>query len=292
MHAYCKKKPSKLWHTLLDDSRQPTSSNSRPAIDKDTFTKAKEIDLLKSFKFKNEEQESSSVVQSSTADKSNLEISGDNLINKIKEEPVDYAFQNVKPREIVTKSTVRVDTHSRTAEKSNLEISADNLSIHNIKEERVDCELLYFKDANHNNHVTESTAQLDTHLSTAKKSTVRLKEDLISDRTKEEPADYEFQEVKHRKIVELDSPELSEILQTDDFGIRLRDYECSNCNSNVVEIVNTEQSNNDDFGIRSKFDKETTECFKCDPNLVGTIEGYNVFLNNANESVHHVTSSL
>jgi hypothetical protein len=38
-----------------------------------------------------------------------LEIRGDNLINKIEEEPVDYKFiefQNVKPGEIVTESTV------------------------------------------------------------------------------------------------------------------------------------------------------------------------------------------
>jgi hypothetical protein len=38
-----------------------------------------------------------------------LEIRGDNLINKIEEEPVDYEFtefQNVKPREIVTEITV------------------------------------------------------------------------------------------------------------------------------------------------------------------------------------------
>jgi hypothetical protein len=52
--------------------------------------------------------------------------------------------------------------------------------------------------------VTENTVQLNTHSSTAEKSTVRLKEDLISNDIKEEPFDYEFietQEVKHRKIV-------------------------------------------------------------------------------------------
>jgi hypothetical protein len=56
---------------------------------------------------------------------------------------------------------------------------------------------------NHNNNVTENTVQLNTHSSTAEKSTVRLKEDLISNDIKEEPFDYEFietQEVKHRKI--------------------------------------------------------------------------------------------
>jgi hypothetical protein len=70
------------------------------------------------------------LVHSSTAEKSNLEIRGDNLINKIKEKPVDYEFiefQNVKPREIVTENTVQLDTHSNTAEKSNLEIKGDNI---------------------------------------------------------------------------------------------------------------------------------------------------------------------
>jgi hypothetical protein len=64
--------------------------------------------------------------------------------------------------------------------------------INQIKEEHVDYELIYFQEAKHN-IVTESTAQLDTHSSTAEKSTVGLKEDSISDRVKEEPVDYEFQ---------------------------------------------------------------------------------------------------
>ena len=62
-HAYCKNKTtSELRNKLLDDSRQPTSSRFLPGMDMDTFTRAKEIDLLKSFKFQNEEQESNSVV--------------------------------------------------------------------------------------------------------------------------------------------------------------------------------------------------------------------------------------
>jgi hypothetical protein len=44
----------------------------------------------------------------------------------------------------------------------------------------VDYEFIDFQEANHNNNVTENTVQLNTHSSTAEKSTVRLKEDLIS----------------------------------------------------------------------------------------------------------------
>jgi len=79
--------------------------------------------------------------------------------------------------------------------------------------------------------------------------------------------------------------------------------EISNCNSNIAEnagmystqfsgIAETEQSNTDDFGIRLVFDEEKTKSSNSNPNIGGTIEGYKVFFNNLNESIHHVTSGL
>ena len=98
-----------------------------------------------------------------------MELRGDNsYTHSIKEEPVDYEFiefEAVKPREIVAKSTVHLDTHSSTAEKSNLEIRGDNSSTPNIKE-LVDYEFIDFQEANHNNNVIENTVQLNTHSST------------------------------------------------------------------------------------------------------------------------------
>jgi hypothetical protein len=60
------------------------------------------------------------------------------------------------------------------------------------------------------------------------------------------------------------------------------------------EIAETEQSNTDDFGIRLRFDEEKKEISNNNLNIHvgGTIEGYKVFLNNANESIDHVTSGL
>jgi DNA-dependent RNA polymerase auxiliary subunit epsilon len=65
----------------------------------------------------------------------------------------------------------------------------------------VDYEFIDFQEANHNNNVTENTVQLNTHSSTAEKSTVRLKEDLISNDIKEEPFDYEFIEKIQKSLV-------------------------------------------------------------------------------------------
>jgi hypothetical protein len=241
---------------------------------------------------------------------------GDNFINQFKEEPVDYEFidfQEANHNNNVTENTAQLDTHSSTAEKSTVRLKEDLIS-NDIKEEPFDYEFIETQEVKHRKIVTENTVQLDTHSSTGEKSTVRLKEDLISDRIKEEPADYEFQEVKHRKLAELDSSEFSEILQTeqtntDDFVIRLRcdevKTESSNCNSYVAEnadmystefseIAETEQSNTDDFGIRLRFDEEKKEISNNNLNIHvgGTIEGYKVFLNNANESIDHVTSGL
>ena len=310
-----------------------------------SFVPAKEIDSLKSFEFQKQVQESHSNqkdvpsiniftpllqptgdknvaentllldTHSRTTEKSNLEIRGDDSITHIKEEPVDHEFiefQEPSRKNSVTENTAQLDTHSSTAEKSTVRLKEDLIS-NDIKEEPFDYEFIETQEVKHRKIVTENTVQLDTHSSTGEKSTVRLKEDLISDRIKEESADYEFQEVKHRKLAELDSSEFSEILQTeqtntDDFVIRLRcdevKTESSNCNSYVAEnadkysefseIAETEQSNTDDFGIRLRFDEEKKEISNNNLNIHvgGTIEGYKVFLNNANESIDHVTSGL
>ena len=190
-----------------------------------SFVPAKEIDLLKSFEFQKQVQEphsnqkdvpSINIVtpllqptgdknvaentllldtHSSTTEKSNLEIRGEDSFTHIKEEPVVHEFiefQEASRKNSVTENTAQLDTDSSTAEKSNMVFRGDNF-INQIKEEPVDYELIYFQEAKHNNIVTENTAQLDIHLSTAEKTTVRLKEDSISDRIKEEPVDYEFQ---------------------------------------------------------------------------------------------------
>ena len=315
---------------IMTDTQKRFPQTSK-LLSNSSFVPAKEIDLLKSFEFQKQVQEPHSNqkdvpstniftpllqptgdknvaentllldTHSSTTEKSNLEIRGDDSFTHIKEEPVDHEFiefQEPSRKNSVTENTAQLDTDSSTAEKSNMVFKGDNF-INQFKEEPVDYEFIDFQEANHNNNVTENTAQLDTHSSTAEKSTVRLKEDLISNDIKEEPADYEFQEVKHRKLAELDSSEFSEILQTeqtntDEFVIRLRcdevKTESSNCNSYVAEnadmystefseIAETEQSNTDDFGIRLRFDEEKKEISNNNLNIHvgGTIEGYSVF---------------
>ena len=298
---------------LLDTHSSTTEKSNLETRGDDSFTHIKEEPVDHEFIEFQEPSRKNSVTEntaqldtdSSTAEKSNMVFMGDNFINQFKEEPVDYEFidfQEANHNNNVTENTAQLDTHSSTAEKSTVRLKEDLIS-NDIKEEPFDYEFIETQEVKHRKIVTENTVQLDTHSSTGEKSTVRLKEDLISDRIKEEPADYEFQEVKHRKLAELDSSEFSEILQTeqtntDDFVIRLRcdevKTESSNCNSYVAEIAETEQSNTDDFGIRLRFDEEKKEISNNNLNIHvgGTIEGYKVFLNNANESIDHVTSGL
>ena len=309
---------------LLDTHSSTTEKSNLETRGDDSFTHIKEEPVDHEFIEFQEPSRKNSVTEntaqldtdSSTAEKSNMVFRGDNFINQFKEEPVDYEFidfQEANHNNNVTENTAQLDTHSSTAEKSTVRLKEDLIS-NDIKEEPFDYEFIETQEVKHRKIVTENTVQLDTHSSTGEKSTVRLKEDLISDRIKEEPADYEFQEVKHRKLAELDSSEFSEILQTeqtntDDFVIRLRcdevKTESSNCNSYVAEnadmystefseIAETEQSNTDDFGIRLRFDEEKKEISNNNLNIHvgGTIEGYKVFLNNANESIDHVTSGL
>ena len=312
-------------NTLLLDTHSSTTEKSNLEIrGDDSFTHIKEEPVNHEFIEFQEPSRKNSVTEntaqldtdSSTAEKSNMVFKGDNFINHFKEEPVDYEFidfQEANHNNNVTENTVQLNTHSSTAEKSTVRLKEDLIS-NDIKEEPFDYEFIETQEVKHRKIVTENTVQLDTHSSTGEKSTVRLKEDSISDRIKEEPADYEFQEVKHRKLAELDSSEFSEILQTeqtntDEFVIRLRcdevKTESSNCNSYVAEnadmystvfseIAETEQSNTDDFGIRLRFDEEKKEISNNNLNIHvgGTIEGYKVFLNNANESIDHVTSGL
>jgi hypothetical protein len=66
---------------------------------------------------------------SNTAEKSNLEIKGDNSFTHIKEEPVDHEFiefEVVEPREIVTENTAcRLDETCCTMESDNNKIMTD-----------------------------------------------------------------------------------------------------------------------------------------------------------------------
>ena len=138
----------------------------------ETFIKTIELEVSKSFESQKDEQESNSALKdekftkiltsplqssenknmaentllldshSSTAEKSNLEISGDNSFTQIKEEPVDYeviATQEVKHRKIVPENTVHLDTHSSTTEKSTVRLKEDSFS-NDIKEEPIDYE--------------------------------------------------------------------------------------------------------------------------------------------------------
>jgi hypothetical protein len=65
--------------------------------------------------------------------------------------------------------------------KSTVRLKEDLIS-NDIKEEPFDYEFIETQEVKHRKIVTENTVQLDTHSSTGEKSTVRLKEDLISDR--------------------------------------------------------------------------------------------------------------
>ena len=138
----------------------------------ETFIKTIELEVSKSFESQKDEQESYSALKdekftkiltsplqssdnknvaentlllgthSSTAEKCNLEIRGDNSLTQIKEEPVDYeviATQEVKHRKIVPGNSVRLDAHSSTVDKSTVRLKEDSFS-NNIKEEPADYE--------------------------------------------------------------------------------------------------------------------------------------------------------
>ena len=154
-----------------------------------SFVPAKEIDLLKSFEFQKQVQEPHSNqkdvpstniftpllqptgyknvaentilldTHSSTTEKSNLEIRGDDSFTHIKEEPVDHEFiefQEPSRKNSVTENTAQLDTDSSTAEKSNMVFRGDNF-INQFKEEPVDYEFIEFEAVKPGEIVTEST---------------------------------------------------------------------------------------------------------------------------------------
>ena len=76
---------------------------------------------------------------SSTTEKSNLEIRGDDSFTHIKEEPVNHEFiefQEPSRKNSVTENTAQLDTDSSTAEKSNMVFRGHNF-INHFKEEPV-----------------------------------------------------------------------------------------------------------------------------------------------------------
>jgi hypothetical protein len=137
-------------NTLLLDTHSRTTEKSNLEIrGDDSITHIKEEPVDHEFIEFQEPSRKNSVTEntaqldtdSSIVENSNMVFRGDNLINQIKEEHVDYEliyFQEAK-HNIVTESTAQLDTHSSTAEKSTVGLKEDSIS-DRVKEEPVDYE--------------------------------------------------------------------------------------------------------------------------------------------------------